>query len=143
MHTVSGGCHCENILLHLELARAPASYSPRACDCSFCRKHQAAYVSDPQGALRIRLADPGKAGRYRQGSGQAEMLFCTTCGVLLGALYQGAARAYATVNARVIDPAVRFGAESVVSPQTLAASAKATRWQELWFANVSIGTPDG
>src|ERR1700692_2772561 len=32
MHMVSGGCHCGNILVDLELASAPGAYSPRACD---------------------------------------------------------------------------------------------------------------
>ena len=72
MVTVSGGCHCGNIGVELQLTRAPDSYSPRACGCDFCRKHGAAYVSDPDGALHMRIADPAQAGRYRQGSGQAD-----------------------------------------------------------------------
>jgi len=138
MPKVSGGCHCGNIALELQLTRAPASYSPRACDCDFCRKHGAAYVSDPEGALRIRIADDALTARYRQGSAQAEMLLCRRCGVLVGALYSAGGRCYGTVNASALEPAVRFGTVSVVSPQQLSATEKAVRWQNIWFANVSI-----
>lgn len=141
MATVSGGCHCGNIRVELQLTRATDSYNPRACDCDFCRKHGAAYVSDPDGALHIRIADPAQAGRYRQGA-QAEMLICRQCGVLLGALFADGGRCYATVNASVLDPAVRLGAATVVSPKTLSAGDKAARWQSIWFAHVSISSPD-
>jgi len=142
MTRVSGGCHCGNFSVELLLTRAPDSYSPRACDCDFCRKHGAAYVSDPVGALHIRIADPTHAGRYRQGSGQAEMLLCRRCGVLLGALFTDGGRCCATVNAQVLDPAVRLGAATVVSPKSLSAGEKAARWPNIWFANVSIASPD-
>ena len=142
MNTVSGGCHCGNIRVELQLMRAAESYHPRACDCDFCRQHGAAYVSDPDGALQLRIADPAQVGRYRQGSAQADMLICRRCGVLLGALFAGGGRPYATVNAQVLDPAVRFGTATVVSPKTLSPGEKAARWQNSWFANVSISSPD-
>lgn len=137
MYTVSGGCHCGNIRVELQLTGEPASYAPRACDCAFCRKHRAAYVSDPQGALRIRVRDHARRGTYRQGSGQADMLLCRDCGVLIGATYGEAGRLYGTINVNVLEEAARFGVEQPVSPQTLAATAKAQRWKGLWFAAVT------
>lgn len=56
----------------MELPHASCAYHPRACDCDFCRKHGAAYISDPQGAVRIQVKDAQQLGRYRQGSGIAE-----------------------------------------------------------------------
>ena len=119
MHPVSGGCYCGNIQLDLQLANAPASYQPRACDCGFCRKHGAAYISDAQGTLRIRINDQRRSGTYRQGSELAEMLLCTHCGVLIGALYRAEGRIYATVNVRVVERAESFGVEQAVSPLAL------------------------
>src|ERR1700716_3182913 len=138
MHSVSGGCHCGNILLDLQLAHEPGSYRPRACDCGFCRKHGAAYISDAQGTLRIRINDQRRSGTYRQGSELAEMLLCTHCGVLMGALYRAEGRIYATVNVRVIEGAERFGGEQAVSPKKLSPDAKASRWKELWFSRVEL-----
>jgi hypothetical protein len=138
MQTVSGGCHCGNISLELELTRAPDSYSPRACDCDFCRKHSAQYVSDPQGSLVIRLKREADCGRYRQGSGLAECLLCRNCGVLIGAIYQNDTGLYATINVKTIDARVTFGAEQSVSPKQLSESEKVKRWQDLWFCKVQI-----
>ena len=137
-HTLAGGCHCGNIRVQLELTGPPASYHPRACDCDFCRKHAAAYVSDNRGSLRIRIRDERQAGRYRQGSGTAELLVCRECGVLVGALYRDGGQLYAAVNARVIDRPGPFGAEQVVSPQTLTPPDRVKRWQDIWFADVSV-----
>lgn len=145
MHGMSGGCHCGNILVAMQLPQEPGSYAPRACDCDFCRKHGAAYVSDPRAALTLWIRDERGAGRYAQGSGQAEMLLCRDCGVLVGALYRSNGRLYGVVNATVLDGDTRFGAEQPVSPQTLSAEQKVQRWQQIWCANVSIisGQPDG
>jgi len=139
MHPVSGGCHCGNIRLELQLANAPGTYYPRACDCAFCRKHGAAYLSDSQGSLRVRINDERKSGTYRQGSELAEMLLCTHCGVLIGAVYRTEGRIYATVNVRVVEDAVGFGIEQPVSPKRLSPDAKVSRWKDLWFSNVELG----
>ena len=138
MHSVSGGCYCGNILLDLQLANEPGSYNPRACDCAFCRKHGAAYISDAQGSLRVRINDQARSGTFRQGSELAEMLLCTHCGVLMGALYRTEGRIYATVNVRAVEGAATFGVEQSVSPKKLSPDAKVARWKELWFSNVEL-----
>lgn len=140
MHSASSGCHCGNILVDLELTRAPETYNPRACDCDFCRKHDAAYVSDPQGSLAIRIKNERLSGTYRQGSGQAEFLFCRNCGVLVGVLYRNDARLFAAVNAKAVSGGTPFGPEQTVSPKSLSANDKVKRWHDLWFSNVSIVT---
>jgi hypothetical protein len=134
-----GGCHCGNILLELQLTNEPGSYHPRACDCAFCRKHGAAYISDAQGSLRILIKDQSRSGTYRQGNELADMLLCTHCGVLVGALYRTEGRIYATVNVKVIEDAGSFGVEQPVSPRKLAGDAKVARWKELWFSRVELG----
>jgi hypothetical protein len=139
MHGLTGTCHCGNILLDLQLANEPGSYRPRACDCAFCRKHGAAYISDARGTLRVRINDPLRSATYRQGNELAEMLLCTRCGVLMGALYRADGCIHATVNVRVIEGAERFGAEQAVSPQKLSGDEKVSRWKQLWFSSVDLG----
>jgi hypothetical protein len=138
MHTMKGGCHCGNLRVTAELTALPAAYCPRICDCEFCRKHAAAYVSDPQGSLLIRVDDERAVARYRQGNGLAEMLLCANCGVLIGAVFQDERALYGVVNARVLDGWQDFGARQVVSPKTLSGEQKVSRWQQLWFADVKI-----
>ena len=55
-----------------ETARTTGEFAPRACDCEFCSRHRAAWVSDSQGALRIEVHYGADLQRYRQGSKQAE-----------------------------------------------------------------------
>jgi hypothetical protein len=142
MYRLSGGCYCGNIHLEVALAREPSSYHPRACDCDFCQKHGAAYISDPQGSLVIRIKGERETNRYRQGSGIAEMLVCRTCGVMVGALYRDQGSLFGTVNFRVLDSRADFGAEQTVSPRKLAPDEKTKRWQDLWIADVTIINAD-
>jgi len=138
MYSMSGGCHCGNIRVDVELARAPGDYNPRACDCDFCRKHAAAYVSDQHGRVRIRIEDVRESGNYRQGSGQADCLLCRRCGVLIGALFGRDEKLYAAVNVNIFDVRADFGAHQPVSPRTLSEDDKVRRWQEIWFSDVLI-----
>ncbi len=138
MHALRGGCYCGNLVLELELTNEPGHYHPRACDCGFCRKHGAAYLSDPQGSLWIQIRDPQCSTSYRQGNELAEMLLCTRCGVLVSALYRENGRVYGTVNARALESAQDFGTEQSVSPKMLAGDDKVVRWKKLWFSNVRL-----
>ncbi len=138
MHIIRGGCHCGKIQLSAELSETPESYNPRACDCDFCRKHGAAYISDPSGHLRISLKPGSDDHRYRQGSGTAEFLLCPNCGVLVAVLYNTAASIYAAVNTRCMDDSTAFGKTNTTSPQTLSSSEKTKRWQDIWFSNVDV-----
>jgi hypothetical protein len=138
MSKTYGGCHCGNILVEIEFTHAPGAYNPRACDCDFCRKHGAAYVSDAQGSLLVRIKSERDSGKYHQGSGQADLLVCRNCGVLVGAFHSSDGRLYAAVNARIMDARVIFGAEQSVSPKKLSDSEKVGRWQEIWFSKVSL-----
>jgi hypothetical protein len=122
----------------LEVAREPGTYHPRACDCDFCRKHGAAYVSDPQGSLVVRIRDERNTAYYRQGSGLADFLFCRSCGVLAAVLYREDSRAYGAINAKIVEGGATFGAEQTSSPKALSDSQKTKRWQDLWFPKVTI-----
>lgn len=134
----TGSCHCGNICLAMYLAGDPSAYTPRACDCDFCHKHAAAYLSDPEGKLAITIKDRNYAGRYRQGSSTAEFLLCTRCGVLIGVCYATDEKLYGAVNVKTLDEPGLFGAETSVSPKLLGTSDKIARWKAAWFANVSI-----
>lgn len=138
MHKANGGCHCGNIAIGMEITAAPATYRPRACDCNFCRKHGAAWLSDAKGSLLVQIRDLQERGVYRQGSGQAEFIVCTRCGVLMCVLYRIEQRLYAAVNVRAMDDALYFDAEQTVSPQKLSADEKTTRWENVWFSDVRI-----
>ena len=140
MFQLNGACHCGNIHIQLELSQPLAAYSPRACDCDFCRKHGASYLSDPHGRMQLDVCDAASLGTYRHGSQTADFLFCTHCGVLIGVLYQDGKRAYGTVNCAALQPTEALGAPVSVSPKRLESSEKTARWTALWFPDVRITT---
>jgi hypothetical protein len=119
-HELKGGCHCGNIMVEVKLARSSSTYNPRACDCAFCRKHGASWVSDPDGSLHIQIREECYVGKYHQGGGLAECILCTNCGVL------------------VIDEGEHLGEEISVSPRTLPNAEKTVRWKNIWFASVTV-----
>jgi hypothetical protein len=126
------------VLLNIRLTRPPASYNPRACDCGFCRKHAAAYISDAHGSLEIEIGASADRGSFRQGSEAADCLFCRRCGVLVGVTCEIEGRSHGAVNVRCLNSAVTFGPELAVSPKQLSATDKLQRWQELWFPDAIV-----
>lgn len=71
-------CHCGAV--ELELTGAAPLASARRCDCSFCRRRQAANVSVPEDGLTVvRGAD--SLGLYSFHSHTAQHFFCRTCGI--------------------------------------------------------------
>ena len=127
-----GGCHCGGLRWRFETGLALAATAPRACDCDYCTRHRAAWVSDPHGRLHIESRDAALQ-RYRQGSGQADFLFCGRCGVLVAVVACAAdGRLLGAANRNAFDDRARFATDAVVSPQRLAADAKLARWTGLW-----------
>ncbi len=112
--TYQGGCHCGNIELSLETAVEPEAFEVRACQCSFCRKHSARAISDPEGHLLVKVQDPKALNRYAFGLRTAHFLLCRNCGVYVGALTSDEPlRAIVIVNA--LEDHERFSAEPVAN----------------------------
>jgi hypothetical protein len=138
MPETHGGCYCGNIRVIVSFSQYLSTYEPRACDCAFCLKHAAAYVSDPNGSLQLQIRNELEVNRFRQGSDTAEMLLCRTCGVLVGALYGESDRLFGTLNVKALESRESFGSEQPVSPKSLSADQKVRRWRELWFPDVLL-----
>jgi len=128
----SGRCHCGGLRWTLDTGMALADFAPRACDCDFCTRHRAAWVSDPNGTLHLRDAG-GHVRRYRQGSAQADFVFCGSCGVLVAVTCTGDDGVLrGAINRNSFDERQLLGAEVVASPQRLSPEAKLARWSQLW-----------
>jgi hypothetical protein len=132
MNRHPGGCHCGALRFEFATAQALPGFAPRACDCDYCTRHRAAWVSDATGLLRIG-GDDARLQRYRQGSGQAEFLFCAGCGVLVAVVARAAdGRWMGAANRNAFDGRDAFAGETSVSPQQLGPEAKLSRWTQLW-----------
>jgi hypothetical protein len=133
-----GGCHCGQLRVVFSTELNPGSIIPRSCDCSFCQKHGAAYVSDPAGQLSVIVHSPGVLRRYKQGSNTAEFLVCDRCGVLVAVVFEHGARIYGAVNARSLEGPTGFGSAVPASPQLLTPGEKIARWLQLWVPDVEL-----
>jgi hypothetical protein len=123
----AGSCHCGALRVEFETDKPLA---PRACQCSFCRKHHARSVSDPDGAATIAL--DGAALRYRFGTGSAEFLVCGRCGNYVGAVQEIDGAIYAVLNLTVFDdPHPELAAEPMVYDGE-SAETRATRRRGRW-----------
>jgi hypothetical protein len=100
----SGRCHCGALGFEYRTETPSAEWPVRACQCSFCLRHGAAYTSDPSGSVRFMHADPTALARYRFGQKTADFVFCGRCGGYLGAVTDEGGRALMVVNLRALDP---------------------------------------
>jgi hypothetical protein len=75
--TLSGGCHCRAVRFE---AQVPAEVEVLDCNCSICAMTGFRHLIVPHGDFRL-LAGEGALTHYRFGTGTADHLFCSVCGV--------------------------------------------------------------
>ena len=88
MSDYPGQCFCGSIGYEYQTAIAAGEWSIRACQCAFCRAHNALSTSDPAGTLRFHAANPDNLQRYRFAMRTADFLLCRECGVYIGAVIE-------------------------------------------------------
>ncbi len=86
-HVYRGSCHCA--ALGVVFRTSQDHLALRACQCSFCQRHQARYASDPDGHIRFVVRDPECLQRYQFGARTLDFLLCRRCGCYLGATLDG------------------------------------------------------
>jgi hypothetical protein len=134
---LNGSCHCNRLRVAFSTSLDPTGFTPRECDCSFCQKHGAAYISDPAGRLSISFSR-GALQRYRQGSSTAEFLICSQCGVLVAVTFEHNSRIYGAVNIGCLDGHTGLGISVPASLQLLGPDEKVSRWLKLWVPDVEL-----
>jgi hypothetical protein len=78
MSVLKASCHCGAVELHLTPAE-PIENAAR-CDCSFCRRRQAANISVKVPDLRV-IGGAEALTLYQWGTGTAKHYFCKICGI--------------------------------------------------------------
>jgi len=71
-------CHCRSVELSVRLS--DGLNSARRCDCSFCRRRQAAAVSAPLDGVKV-VKGAENLSLYQWGTKTAKHYFCRTCGI--------------------------------------------------------------
>jgi hypothetical protein len=74
---VAGGCHCRAVRFEADV---PREVEVLDCNCSICAMTGFRHLIVPHGDFRL-LSGEGALARYRFGTGAAEHLFCSVCGV--------------------------------------------------------------
>ena len=138
MITEHASCCCGNIEAKVELSEPISSFTPRACDCNFCTKHGAAYLSDPNGALAIQIRNPNEIAKYKHGSGIADFITCKLCGVFVAVTYSLEGQLLGSLNSRTLESMSDLAEPQNASPKLLPDTDKIGRWEQIWFQNVTI-----
>ena len=123
----AGSCHCGAIRLEF---RTDKPLAPRACQCRFCRRHNARMVSDPDGLAVLTLGR--EARRYRFATMTTEYLFCGRCGCYVGATAEIEGGTYATLNLNAFDNPCLDIAATPVSYEGESCEQKAFRRRNRW-----------
>jgi len=141
---MTGRCHCGNLEIVFETNLSPKDMVPRACQCSFCRKHSTAAISDPAGHVTFLAKDPKKLNRYTFGLGSTEFLICRTCGVYVGAFMpSGDEAAFANVMASALDLREEFPNPPIAVHRTQENfEERQNRRREMWTPATLVQVPE-
>lgn len=75
--TISGGCHCRAVRFEADVAREAEVLD---CNCSICAATGFRHLIVPHSSFRL-LSGEDRLTHYRFGTGAADHLFCSVCGV--------------------------------------------------------------
>lgn len=131
MREYAGGCHCGNIRYRLECSDPSSEWSLRVCQCAFCKKLGAAYVSGS--ALEITVLYASLIDRYQFATKTAEFIRCGKCGIMPVVTDTTGAQLLGIVNVRTLDE-VDFAASQFEpmdydgESETERAARRADRW---------------
>ncbi|MEH6473467.1 MAG: hypothetical protein V7752_19730 [Halopseudomonas sp.] len=134
-----GKCRCGKITFAIALPKELENYSPRKCDCDFCMKRNASYLSHPDGCLFIESLAPLTINKH--GSDQASFLSCSGCNSLVSVVYQFPAGLKGALNATLLSESERLKTPVGVSPKLLDPKEKISRWESVWL-NVRVNGND-
>ena len=129
----AGGCHCGALAYEYRTNIDPADWSIRACQCTFCRAHDALSTSHPSARISFAADDPSQLQRYRFGLRTADFLLCRRCGVYIGAVIETGSGRFGIINTHTLKPVPKTMA--VVEPISYDGEdtgGRVTRREERW-----------
>jgi hypothetical protein len=104
---ITGGCHCGVVRFEAQVAEAPLPALD--CNCSVCRMTGFLHIVVPHRDFEL-VSGRSSLTSYRFGTGAAEHLFCSRCGVK--SFYQPRSHSNAwSLNANCLDEPVELQVE--------------------------------
>lgn len=133
MTDYAGNCHCGAIGFRYTTGLMPREWSIRACQCRFCRMHDALSTSDPNGELRFLCNDLDALQRYRFALKTADFLLCRNCGIYIGAVIEIGGNRYGIINTHALQNAPDDIAEvGAISYDGEDVAGRVSRREERW-----------
>jgi len=137
-----GSCHCGAIGVSLSTGRAPSEQVLGACQCSFCRKHNARSFSDPKAAVTLTVRDAGALQLYAFGLRTSEQVLCRRCGVYVAMILKDGDRVWSVLNIDTLDDRAQFTRDP--EPRDYSAEDAASRIERRkarWTPTTLVGWP--
>ena len=128
-----GECHCGAIGYRYSCDVPPAEWAIRACQCRFCRAHDALSASDAKSTIAFLASDPNQLQRYRFGLNTADFLICRRCGVYIGASIETPNGRFGIINTHALsDPAPATASPQPISYDGEEIGNRVARREERW-----------
>ena len=137
-----GSCHCGAIRIELRTERPPQQQVIGACQCSFCRKHNARAFSDPKAFVTLTAHEPEHLQRYQFGLKTSDQIICGRCGVYVAMILVEADRVLSVINIDALDDRALFTREP--EPRDYSAEDRTERIERRkarWTPTTLIGWP--
>lgn len=138
-----GGCHCGAIRVELETSRLPGQQILGACQCSFCRKHNARAFSDPATKLVITALQWDAVAEYEFGLRTSTQVICNRCGVYVAMILREADKVWSVLNIDTLEESHLFTQDP--RPQVYDSESRADRIERRkrrWMPTTLVGWPD-
>ncbi len=133
MTDYEGTCHCGAIGFTYRCDVPPGDWAIRACQCRFCRVHDALSASDPDATIAFRAAEPGQLQRYRFGLKTADFLLCRRCGAYIGAMIETPRGRFGIINTHALaDPMPALAAPQPMHYDGEGTEARVDRREKRW-----------
>ncbi|MDH3746655.1 MAG: hypothetical protein OER97_00500 [Gammaproteobacteria bacterium] len=133
MKNFRGQCHCGAIAFDYSTALPPGDWPIRACQCAFCRAHDALSTSDTAGTLIFTATVPDYLQRYRFAMKTADFLLCRNCGVYIGAVIDTANGCFGIINTHALETTpVDIAAVAAMNYDQEDKSGRVSRREDRW-----------
>jgi len=86
----------------------PHEHIIAACQCSFCRKHNARTFSDPNALVTLLAQIPEHLQLYEFGANTAQQVICRRCGVYMAMVLIESGRVWSVINIDTLDDRALF-----------------------------------
>jgi hypothetical protein len=137
-----GQCHCGAIRIELRTHRPPDAQMLGACQCSFCRKHNARTFSDPRAHVTLTAVAPEHLQRYSFGLMTSEQVICRRCGVYIAMTLTNGPDVWSVVNIDTLrDRALFTRVPESRDYSTEDRASRIARRKARWIPTTLVGWP--